>query len=278
MKLAYFPKQIAQNAPPILQAILDGAVRCGFQISSDDLEADTALIWSVLWRGRMASNKSVYRHYRNLGRPVIVVDVGALCRGQTWKVALNHINSQGYYGHQINLDPDRPKKLGINLGHQTKPNPAIILAAQHTNSLQVQTVNLDNWLDDRIRAIRRVCDRPLILRPHPRCRMDLQRFQRQGLEIQSPKPMPDTYDSFDFDLSYHAVVNYNSGPGIQAAIAGTRPIVDNSSLAYPVSVEIDAIEQPYDHDREQWLIEVSHTEYTTEELALGTWASRLGLI
>jgi hypothetical protein len=73
----------------------------------------------------------------------------------------------------------------------------------------------------------------------------------------------------------HAVVNYNSGPGIQAAIAGTRPIVDSSSLAYPVGVGFDNIEQPYDIDRQLWLTQICHTEYTVDELKRGIWLHRI---
>lgn len=71
------------------------------------------------------------------------------------------------------------------------------------------------------------------------------------------------------------MINYNSGPGIQAAIAGTRPIVDTSSLAYPVSVLVEDIEQPYTVDREQWLVELCHTEYTLDEIEQGQWIHRL---
>jgi hypothetical protein len=84
-----------------------------------------------------------------------------------------------------------------------------------------------------------------------------------------------TYDSFDLGLDCHAIVNYNSGPGIQAAIAGVRPIVDISSLAYPVSVGFADIEQPYKTDRELWLAQISHTEYTVEELQQGLWLKRI---
>ena len=64
---------------------------------------------------------------------------------------------------------------------------------------------------------------------------------------------------------YDAVINYNSGPGIQAVIAGVPAIVDSSSLAYNVT------------DREQWLIDICHTEYTVEEIESGTWVRRIGL-
>lgn len=277
MKLAYFPNQIARNGTPVLNAILNSARYHGIDPVEDDIDADMAVIWSVLWRGRMATNKMIYQHYRSHERPVIIVDVGALNRDCTWKISLNHINGQGYYGHQENLDLDRPAKLGIKLGFSKITNPAILLTAQHTGSLQVQDIDLVGWLDGQIDIIRQISDRPLILRPHPRCRIDLQRFQRKNITVQQPIPVPKTYDSFDLDLNYHAIVNYNSGPGIQAAIAGVRPIVNSTSLAAPVSIHISDLERPYDIDREQWLIEISHTEYVLEEINQGTWIKRLNL-
>ena len=76
-------------------------------------------------------------------------------------------------------------------------------------------------------------------------------------------------------FDYHAVVNYCSGPGIQAAISGTRPIVGPYSLAAPVSVFYKDIDRPYDIDRDQWLVEICHTEYTIQEIRKGLWLQRL---
>ena len=67
----------------------------------------------------------------------------------------------------------------------------------------------------------------------------------------------------------------NSGPGVQAAISGTRPIVDKTSLAAPVAVSIDNIEKTYDIDRDRWLVEICHTEYTLQEIKQGLWLKRL---
>jgi hypothetical protein len=76
-------------------------------------------------------------------------------------------------------------------------------------------------------------------------------------------------------LDCHAIININSGPGIQAAIAGVRPVVDASSLAHPVGIRITDIEAPYECDREKWLVEICHTEYTVEELTQGIWITRI---
>ena len=93
--------------------------------------------------------------------------------------------------------------------------------------------------------------------------------------MESPNRVSNTYDSFDLGLDCHAIVNYNSGPGIQAAIAGVRPVVDATSLAHPVGVGIAAIEKPYVINRDLWLTQISHTEYTVAELEQGLWLKRI---
>jgi hypothetical protein len=42
-----------------------------------------------------------------------------------------------------------------------------------------------------------------------------------------------------------------------------------------VAVGYADIEQPYDVDRESWLVQICHTEYTVEELKQGLWLKRL---
>ena len=80
---------------------------------------------------------------------------------------------------------------------------------------------------------------------------------------------------FDIDYNYHCVVNYCSGPGTNAVIAGANVLVDKKSLAYPMSIELEQIENPPQKDREQWLVEISHTEYTVDEIEQGLWLKRL---
>ena len=93
--------------------------------------------------------------------------------------------------------------------------------------------------------------------------------------MEQPRPVPNTYDGFDMHFNCHAVVNLNSGPGIQAAIAGVRPVVEMTSLAYPVGVGFTDLEQPYSTDRDLWLAQISHTEYTVPELEQGLWLRRI---
>jgi hypothetical protein len=270
--IAYFPFQCALNSKSVMGAALDCLQASGIQTQENSMNSDAAIIWSVLWSGRMAANQAVYAHYRSLGLPVIIVEVGALYRGNTWKISVNNVTAEGYYGHQTRLDWDRPRKLGISLATQTVTRPEIVVALQHDKSLQVQAISdMTQWVQATVTTLRQHTDRPVVVRPHPRCRVTLP----AGIAVQQPQRVPNTYDSYDMHFNCHAVVNYNSGPGIQAAIAGVRPIVDATSLAEPVSVQYTDIEKPYTVNRDLWLTQICHTEYTIPEIKAGLWLTRL---
>ncbi len=265
--IAYYPLQRALNGGPPMNAMLSALRTAGIETQERSQDSDALLIWSALWSGRMAANQAVYRHYRAQDKPVIIIDIGALHRGTTWKVAVNNINATGYYGHLDNLDWNRPRKMNLKLGTLANPKSHIVIAAQHTQSEQLAGVDLDQWIRLQIQLLRNNTDRPIHIRPHPRCSINTAGLT--GVKIESPSRVSNTYDTFDLGLDCHAIVNYNSGPGIQAAIAGVRPVVEMSSLAYPVGVGLADIEQPYTTNRDLWLAQISHTEYTVPELEQG---------
>ncbi len=264
-----------------MQALLDSLQQAGIKAVANSYDADAAVIWSVLWSGRMVANQEVWVRYRDAQRPVICVDVGALYRGETWKIALNSITADGYYGHTENLDWDRPRKLGISLAINLSRNPRIVIAAQHARSLQVAGLtSMEGWVVQQVEQLRNITDRPIVIRPHPRSPLRQAGLVHllKDVTIEQPQRIANTYDSYNLAFDCHALINHNSGPGIQAALAGTRPIVDNSSLAYPVSISMQDIENPYTVDRDQWLVEICHTEYKVQEIKSGSWLKRLQLL
>ena len=273
--VAYFPLQAAGNSGPVLTAMLESLRHAGIGTEENSMTSDAVIIWSVLWAGRMIKNREIYQHYRSLSRPVIVIDIGSLRRGITWKVAIDNITAEGYYGHTQDLDWGRPARLGISLSTVCRPGSHVIIAAQNSASLQVQDLeSMESWIAQQVALIRAHTDRAIRIRPHPRSRLAVSKLPA-NVTVEFPRRVPNTYDSFDMRFDCHAMINLNSGPGIQAAVQGVRPIVDSSSLAHPVSVSIQDIERPYDINRDQWLVEICHTEYTVEEIAQGLWLKRL---
>jgi hypothetical protein len=275
MKIAYFPNHCALNSKPVMQAFLSSCRRHNITPVENSTTADAAVIWSMLWSGRMSGNQLVYQRYRQSNRPVFVIEVGALVRNVTWKIAVNNVTSQGHYGHLESLDWDRPQRLGLVLGHTQPTNPGILIAAQHQHSHTVANLpSIEHWVTQTVQQVQAVTSRPIYVRPHPRSRLN-RALVPSTVEYIAPGRLPNTYDHYDLEYSYQAVINYNSGVGIQSALHGVNTVVDQSSLAYPVSVALRDIERTPALDRSQWLTEISHTEYTIDEIEQGTWFPRL---
>jgi len=275
MKIAYFPNQTALQSQPIWGAFLDGCRQIGIEPVEGVKNADMAVIWSVLWNGRMRMNQTIYEHYRNLNKPVFIIEVGALDRGRTWKISANNITSSGIYGNIENLDPDRNKKIGINLEpFRERRQDSILIVGQHEKSLQWRNQpSTISWLRQKVSEIRAISDRPIIFRPHPR--HPISTSNMPGITFQRPQKISNTYDKFDIDFNHHCIVTHNSGPGIQAVIHGTPVISDISSLAYPVSQPISKIDEILLPDRDAWFQKILHTEWTVDEIRQGIPQNRI---
>lgn len=269
MKVAYFPNQTALQSEPVWQSFLTGLKTLGHEPVENTLDADAAVIWSVLWYGRMKSNQQVYEHYRAQGKPVFIIEVGTLKRGTTWKVSLNHITSEGLYPNSHTLDLDRPSKLGVSLFPvRADARSSILIATQHQHSLQWANLpSIEQWVDTTIQNLRLYTDRQILVRQHPRFPIRLKNYKNVSVSI--PNKLPNTYDEYDISYNHHCVVNYCSGPSIQAPIRGIPIICDRSSLAFPVSSRLRDIESPKIPNREEWFIKICHTEWTIDEISQG---------
>ena len=248
-----------------------------YKVVENDMSADCAVIWSCLWAGRMAPNKEIYEHFRSQNKPVIIIEVGALKRNITWKISVNNITNQGYYGHTENVDEGRLKLFGYDQWHEgqkIRNNGKILIAAQHQQSHQLQYLtSQEDWIQKQINEIKRQTDRDIVVRHHPRSQLDQTLLKYCTFE--TPQKITNTYDDFNYRDEYYCVVNYSSGPGIQSAIKGTPVVTSVYSLAYPISNRIDRIKQMKNRATRSWLISMVHTEYFLEEIAQGLWYTRL---
>jgi hypothetical protein len=271
MNLKIYREYGALNSVPVFDAFEKGAAACNFNIVNNN--EDIAVIWSVLWQGKMAKNQLIYNQARAAGKPIIIIEVGNLLRGKTWRISANNINSNGIFNTD-NLDIDRANKLNVKLQPiQTNRKSEILIALQHRHSLQWEgQPSIEDWVSTTIRSIKAVSDRQIIVRPHPRCPIGKLIV---GAQIEIPKKIPGTYDSFNINYNYHCVVNHNSGPAVQAVISGIPVICDHSSLAAELSGSILNIENISLPDREEWFLKLCHTEWTVEEIATGLPLRRL---
>jgi hypothetical protein len=265
----------AQNAGPVFDAFEHSCISNGHTISSNTSyhHTDCHVIWSVLFHGRMARNKDIWANSVRDNKAIIVLEVGGIKRGTTWKVAINGINRDAFFGDKGN-DSKRAKALDLELKPWRTDGEYILLCGQHDKSLQWHNMpSMSNWFLNTYDEIRKHTDRPILFRPHPRCRLPHIERGLKNVIRQEPTHLRGTYDDFDmvFDNVW-ATVSFSSNPGIHSIINGVPAFVGTSSLAYDVGNDIDFmhnIEHPLMPNRQQWLNDYAWTEYTIEEIANG---------
>ena len=275
MRFSLWTSYGALNSKPVFDAFAHSLVSNGHIVTHNDINADVNVIWSVLFNGRMAGNQSVWQQKK----PTIVLEVGGINRGTTWKVGLNGINRDAYFSEQNN-DRTRADSLGLVCKPWRSNGDFILICGQHDKSLQWQNMPvLATWAIDTIKTIRMYSKRPIIFRPHPRCPLPNIEHKFKNVHRQAPKKLNGTYDNFDIGFdNVHATVSYSSNPGVHSIINGVPAFVGTSSLAYDAANDIDFlhdIENPIMPDRTQWLNDYAHTEYTLDEIAQGIPLKRL---
>ena len=272
MKFKLYKNNGALNSPPIFSAFEQGLLSLGHTIVNEN--EDIAVIWSVLWSGRMSANRAIYEECQRKRKPIIIIEVGNLSRGNTWRISEGHVNSLGFFGNYENLDPMRPQKLGILLKPEKHlRNNSILITGQHQSSLQWAGMPvMDQWIKDTVYKLRQYTERKIVVRPHPRSPI---RGMLPDVLVEMPKKLTGSYDDFNIDYNHHCVVNYNSGPAVQAAINGVPVICDSSSLAAEISEKLENIENPILPNRDDWFLRLCHTEWTVDEISKGIPVDRL---
>lgn len=274
MKISVYPSQVPGNGLTLYRNLCDYISKTD-QIVEGASDSDAALIWSVLWNGRMSRNHYVWKHYRSQNKPVIVIEIGGLIRNKTWKLAINGINRSALFP-QVQLDYNRPKKLGIEL-KSWHDGDYILICGQHGKSEQWKNMPaMDDYYKQTVLEIRKYSQRPIVIRSHPRFRenlffqIDKKFYDSHKIEWNIPKQIQKTYDSFDLEplLAHcHCTISHSSNSGISSIIEGTPAIVSEESLAYDVAnSSIASIENLNKPNREQWLVELCHKEWLEEEL------------
>ena len=273
MIVSHYPNNLPGNAKEVYPQLLE-AIGATDTVVENSMDADAALIWSVLWYGKMSANKRIWDHYRAQNKPVIVIEVGGLIRNTTWKLGINGINRDAEFALEEYMPDDRVKKLGIILQPWRQEGEYVLVCGQHGHSEQWRNMpDMDTYYRNTIAEIRRVTDKPIVVRSHPRYReslhwsCDMQWYKDQGVTWNIPKHVQQTYDSFDLEhmLKHtHFTVSHSSNAGITSIIHGVPAVVSESSLAWDVSTKMDSwLSKP---ERRNWLNKLCYIEWYADEI------------
>jgi len=273
MKFSLWRQYGALNSRTVFDAFASSLLDAGHVVSDNDISSDVDVIWSVLWNGRMAGNERIWKDNKLKQKPTIVLEVGGIQRGITWKVGLNGINRDAYFG-PVGNDSVRADNLGLSLKPWRTTGKYILICGQHEKSQQWELMpNMTAWLGNTINNIRQYTDMDIVWRPHPRYPVQYVEQDFKDVIRQTPNKLESTYDDYDFNVrDAWATVCESSNPGSHSIIAGIPAFVSNSSLAYDAGNDISFmhdIGNPYMPDRRQWLNDYAHTEYTLSEISAG---------
>jgi len=277
MKFSLWTQYGALNSKPVFDAFAHSLVAAGHDVVWNDPVCDVDVIWSVLWNGRMAGNKAIWEAARARSKPVVVLEVGGIKRGTTWKVGLNGINRDAFFG-DVGNDSRRCNLFDLRLKPWRTDGEFILIAGQHERSEQWRDQpRMSRWVMETIENIQAHTDRPILFRPHPRCPLPDIEKEYKNVYRQDPRKIDGTYDDFDMQFNnIYCTISWTSNPGIHSVIEGVPAYTSTSSLAWDVSIKsLTNINNPPTPDRQQWLNDYAWTEFTVEEISQGIPLKRL---
>ncbi len=274
MKIEIWPKFGPLNSKKIFDCFIKSLRDANEQLYIDQsAEADVAVIWSVLWQGRMKNYQRIWEKYRSLGKPVVVLEVGGLRRNESFKIGINGVNAKADFANQ-NFDAKRWPLFR----HSFKPwkndgSKIIILGQHHTSEQWAGMPSMDKWFENQINEIRKHTDKLIEIRPHPRNLIRFNAKKYSNVRIKHPIMDRATIDDTDFKKSLNdawAVVNHSSNPAMEAVINGVPVFVSNDSLCRDVgNNNLNTIANPSKPDRQNWANKLSYTEWFADEISEG---------
>lgn len=278
MKIAVWSEFGPLNSKPIFEAFIKSLIDAGETVFiNKEGNYDVAVIWSVLWRGRMERYKRIWDNYRSQGKPVVVLEVGGIRRNHSFKIGINGINGKADFANQ-----DFDDKRWPLFKHQLRPwsttGELIVICGQHDASEQWKGLpKMNKWIKQQIIEIRKYTNRTILVRPHPRNIVNISESEFENVKVRLPKRDYQTYDDTDFRAtlkSTWAVVNHSSNPAMEAVFNGIPVFVSADSLCKEVgNLEIRDINTPAMPNRIDWANKLAYTEWFKDEIEAGLpWA------
>ena len=285
------PGNTNPEKPAIIVNFIEGVWKCGDEgtIVTDynPVDADVAVVQGFVHPGSKNSphlnlRKNVFEKQNRDGKRSIIVDSNLF-------LSYDPSNSKKYLRYSFdgvfpttgeycnqNPNPQRWDKLSNDIGIRLKPmqkNGAyILICCQRDGGWSMDGKPLLPWLIKTIKEIQRYSDRQIIVRFHPGDKnraqhlRSLARYRIKGVGASNS-------DNLLLDLkNAHAVISYNSSPGVVSAIEGIPTFVLDPSRSQAAEVShhsLKELEKITVFDRESWIRKMAQMHWTLDELKTG---------
>jgi len=225
--------------------------------------------------------REIIRQQKLAGKYVLAIDSNLFLWKDTnntnhyLRFSLNDVFPQTGNYFTDNVNPARWQKiktdLGINVQPWRKEGRHILICLQRNGGWSMKQLPVMQWLPKVIKKIQTFTSRKIVVRAHPG-----DGKAKEYLKINFPGVRISTNPHIlqDF-VDCHAVVTYNSSPGVAAAVEGIPMFVTDpdprSSQAFDVAnTDLRTIDNPKTFDRQPWLEKLAMSHFNYDDLRNGT--------
>jgi hypothetical protein len=263
-------------------------------------ECDVAVFFGS-WKAREKNHHMTRSSVAGSSRCFVCIETPLLNRvtnilNTQWRTGINGFLCQSATWPDYNqgVGQQRLGNLGIGgwQGWRNDPNGHILLALQLPGDASLRGVDVNEWAFNAIKEIRKVSQRPIVVRNHPlssgRAMADHESLARQVLmhnNITGIKFSDGAMVPWKDDLQgAYCTVTYTSGLAIDSVLSGIPTVAcDNGNFAWPFSShyleEIERLKLADSNTVNTWLQHLSQCQYSVEEMQSGTaWSSLVGPI
>ena len=192
------------------------------------------------------------------------------------------LNNSGIF-HLGNCPQDRFDQLGITwAGWNNNNDGHILLMLQLPGDASLRGINIYDWVKYCITKIRKITDRPIVIRTHPAHNIkETDEFYKFIIEsmiigkIQNVTISLGKEKTLDDDLkSAYCCVAYTSGSAIDSILKGIPVLAtDPGNFAWPISSNyienIENLKKADGVEVQQWLNNLAYSQWTIEEMKEG---------
>lgn len=167
--------------------------------------------------------------------------------------------------------------LGLQLQPWRAQGDHVLVCLQRDGGWSMKGTDMTAWTVNTVRRLRELTTRPIVIRAHPKHRIDLSVLSGLGAVRQSLDGTDLTQDL----AGAWAAVFYNSSASVAAVLAGIPVFAtDDDCVAWRMAnPDLAQIENPCMPAREQWLYDLSAAHWTDAESSSGAiYRHFLGLI
>lgn len=241
MMTAYLNRGGGGNA--LIRAFAQG-IGCRLAYAEDEPSelVDLPIVWGVL-----RDSDRIVMQARRQALPFFYIDHAYFDRGhgKSYRITRNSYEA----GPIRQCSDDRFAGLGVSMRPWRKHGRDIIVCPPTDYFMQAH--GCPDWLEKTLETLRRVTDRPIVIRTKP-------------APGEAAVPLPEALETA------HALVTHSSNVAIEAACLGTPVFVSPSSAAAPIGrFNVERIETPFYPDRRPWLAHLAYNQFSFDEIASG---------